>query len=493
MPPESFPKPTTPAAVLLVLLAGGALAEEPPPPGAGDQWTLGRCLDEARRNHPDVGVAHAGVDGARAARKGIRGAFLPLLTLEGGIMRWDSELSVDFSSTMGGLFDLGGLSPSAIPAANTDFDRQLDQRLFGWFSALGSAMGGGEPVVVREAWTGNLSLTLTQPLTPLYDIYHGHRAAELGVVAASRDLETTETDVALGVAEAYVAALKVQRLAEVARSAVEQLEANAARVRTLREGGVAERNDELKVEVALANARQGVIQAQAGLELSRAALAVQMGRSPNEEVVPVDLRRGDLPVFGLSLEEVERRVLERRSELRMLEARRGQASAGRSAATGKLIPDVVLLGNYTHTEGAGSFGAEDTGFVGVAMTWNVWDWGQSYYGMEQAAARVRQIQETARKVVNLLLLDARRRFLDMRTAREALKVADTTVVQAEENYRIEKARFEADAKTATELVDAQSQLTRTRLQRETAFYDYLIALAALRRAVGEPPEEWVKL
>jgi outer membrane protein len=475
---------------LLLLFGSTARAEEPEPAAEGEQWSLTRCLDEARRSNPDVGSARAGVDGARAARKGVRGAFLPMLTLEAGLMRWDSEITADFSSAMGGLFNPAAFS--AVPTPASDFDRQFDGRILQWFAALGSSMGESEPIVVREAWTGNVSLTLTQPLTPLYDVYHGHRAAELGVVAASRELETTETVVALGVAEAYMAALKVQRLAEVARSAVEQLEANAARVRTLREGGVAERNDELKVAVALANARQGVIQAEAGVELSRAALAVQIGLDPGDGVAPADISRGELPAFEHSLPEVERRVLERRSELRVLEARRGQASSGRAAAKGKLIPDVVLLGNYTHTEGAGSFGAEDTGFVGVAMTWNVWDWGQSYYGVEQAAARVRQVEETARKVKSLLLLEARKRFLDLRTAREALKVSDTTVEQALENYRIEKARFDSDARTATELLDAQAQLTRARLQRETAFYDYLIALAALRRAIGEPPEQWVK-
>jgi outer membrane protein TolC len=74
------------------------------------------------------------------------------------------------------------------------------------------------------------------------------------------------------------------------------------------------------------------------------------------------------------------------------------------------------------------------------------------------------------------------------TASEALVVAKAAVAAAEENFRLVKKRYEANAATSFDVVDAEGLLTQARGQMETARYDYLIAHAALRAAMGGAPE-----
>lgn len=66
-------------------------------------------------------------------------------------------------------------------------------------------------------------------------------------------------------------------------------------------------------------------------------------------------------------------------------------------------------------------------------------------------------------------------------------IAATGVTAAEEAYRIQNARFEQGAATTTDLLDAETEVARARLGVIIARYDYLVALVALARAIGESP------
>ena len=76
--------------------------------------------------------------------------------------------------------------------------------------------------------------------------------------------------------------------------------------------------------------------------------------------------------------------------------------------------------------------------------------------------------------------------MNAQSSREALEVARTALTQAEENYRIVTKKFDANAATSFDVVDAEGLLTQSRGQVEQALYDYLIASAALQKATGAP-------
>jgi outer membrane protein TolC len=58
------------------------------------------------------------------------------------------------------------------------------------------------------------------------------------------------------------------------------------------------------------------------------------------------------------------------------------------------------------------------------------------------------------------------------------------VTQAEENRRLNEERYQEQVGTATEVIDAQTLLTRTRVNYWTALYDHQMAKAELLWAMG---------
>jgi outer membrane protein TolC len=64
-------------------------------------------------------------------------------------------------------------------------------------------------------------------------------------------------------------------------------------------------------------------------------------------------------------------------------------------------------------------------------------------------------------------------------------VAEASILQGEENLRINKERYQERVGTATEVLDAQTLFTQARTDYYRALYDYQTAAARLQHALGE--------
>ncbi len=66
-------------------------------------------------------------------------------------------------------------------------------------------------------------------------------------------------------------------------------------------------------------------------------------------------------------------------------------------------------------------------------------------------------------------------------------MAEKAIESAREAVRVERLKFDAGSGTTTEVIDAQTALLRADSDYYQALYDREIALASLRKAMGEYP------
>jgi outer membrane protein TolC len=292
--------------------------------------------------------------------------------------------------------------------------------------------------------------------------------------------------VAFQVTEAYLRVLEGARLSEVAAASVEQLNAQLAEARSLYTNGVVSQTDVLRAEVAVANARQRVIQLRGQQTIAHTRLAAAMGMSAGAAIEPQPLSGDAPPAPALTIEEAEQRAVAGRVELRELDAQLEQADKAVHGAQARLLPDVNVVGNYSHNEGS-QFVQKDAVYIGATASWDVWDWGTTINGIGEAKARTAQVLAARTKVDQMVRLDVRQAYVDVQTTADGISVAKTAVASAEENYRLITKRYDAAAATAFDVIDAEGLLTQARGQMQTSLYDYLIACAALDRATGVAP------
>ena len=419
-----------------VLLASVAHADAPPP----KTTSLSEAIAVALQANYDVRSSDADVKTAEATRAEVRGNFGPKLHVDANFQQWDSAFKINF---------------------------------------------GGEAFQVRDAFTWTFSASVTQPVTTLLAIYDQYKLEDYGVEIASIKRQVTRRDTAFAVVQAYYRLLEAERLAEVADSSVQQLSAQAHVAESQFGNGVIAKNDFLRAQLAVATAQQRSIQARGQTVVVRGQLNLAIGRQPDAPFDPAPFD-GEPPAPEADpLSSVQQRATSQRLEIRELDRSVSQADAGVGFAQKKLLPQVNIVGNYTHLAGS-EFQPLDSGFVGAFASWDVWDWGTNLNGIHEANSKRDVVRLARLKLETQVRQEAQQAFVSEQTASEALRVAKTSVSQAEENFRIVSKKFESGAATSFDVVDAESLLTQARAQVQTALYDYLVARAALARATGSP-------
>lgn len=421
-------------------------------PAVRNRRTLAECVRLALAQSPSIEGAAAASAEATALRRSARGRFGPVVRVEANVLRWSSPFALPIDIPVP-----APLGPLNVP-----------------------------PISVRDATTAQVSATVVQPLTGLWTVYEGHQALSLGEDAAHHQQRATQHDVVLAVADAYLQALEAERMTALAADQVRTIEAHVERARRFLERELIARNDVLEAEVRLAEARARQLQAEGGARLARANLAFQIGLPANEEVWPADLpvpsvaattARNGAPPGGGS---------EERPELAAVRARVEQARAGVRVATSQMAPEVNAIFRMEHVEGV-YFQPKNAWFVGAQLSWNIWEWGSSYYAIDAARARARQAEAAETRAEEGLRLEAMQAEIELDTATAQLRVAHTTVTQAKQNLEIVERRFEQQAATSTDVLDAQALLQATRVREASAEYGVLRAQARWRRTRGLDP------
>ena len=435
-----------PAPVLSVVIALFATRSGAQPAAGVRPVSMSDCVAIALRENPDAQSGEYSVREAEAQRAEVRGAFGPKLHVDANVQQWNSAFNVAFPI------------PSAAMPSN---------------------------FTVRDAFTWTAGVSLIQPLTPLFAIYDQYKVQELGVDVASIRRVATRREVAFRTIASYYRSLEASRLADVANTSVTQLEAQQRQAQSQFDNGVIGKNDLLRAALALAQAKQRAIQTRGQVILARGQLASAMGLSPDEPLEPEPYTSEPPPLAEPALEPAEARAVAQRLELRDLARQVDQAESSKTFAKRKLLPTINAVGNYTHTEGS-EFAQVDSAYVGLTASWDVWDWGTTIGAIHEADAKLHQAILARKKLEDEVRIEAREAFVNAESAHEALGVARSAVSQAEENFRIVTKKFDNNAATSFDVVDAESLLTQARGQVEQALYDYLIAGAALQKATGAP-------
>ena len=120
----------------------------------------------------------------------------------------------------------------------------------------------------------------------------------------------------------------------------------------------------------------------------------------------------------------------------------------------------------------------------LTAEWTAFDFGRLRNQSNALRQKGEAVLRTRRDTESMIALEVRQRWLDLQTARQRIQVAWQATAQADENLRVARGRYQQQAGTNTEVLDAET----LRVQAFTNFYNctYQAVLAglSLRRAVG---------
>lgn len=343
------------------------------------------------------------------------------------------------------------------------------------------------PVVTGTADNYNWAVQARQPVFAGGSILSSYQISKLGEEISRFDELSTVQDVVLDVKVSYYDILKAERIREVARQSVDRLESHARVARNFFAVGLIPKNDLLQSEVQLANGMQDLVRADNNVEMAKSRFNTVLRRDINQPVEVQDILAYE--PFTQGIDDCLKTAMENRPEIRSYEARREQSGKAVQLAKSEYYPTVNVVGTYgrygdqANVSGSLYQDAESWSVLAIA-NWNFWEWGRTKHRVDAGRSRESQSAASLTLVKDRITLEVKNAYLQLREAEKRIAVAGQAIAQAEENFRINQERYKEQVATTTDVIDAQTLLTRAKSDYFNALSDFNIARSRLERSMG---------
>lgn len=284
---------------------------------------------------------------------------------------------------------------------------------------------------------------------------------------------------------AYFQVLRNRALTRTARDAVRRTEEDLDVAMKLAQGGALEKEKVLRVEVQLAEARRLLDAGEGAEAVAVAALNLAIGLNVN---APTFIREvSSIPPFTTPLAECLQSAVGLRREFQVARQSIRAADEGRRVAKADFAPKVVAEGSLIDFQQSAPRGHADLAVGGIKLEWALFEGGKRVAELRAADSKVRSAMAQAESVADTIAFQVTEAYRNLVTARRGIDRARPAVTQAEESYRLVKARAKEGDALASEITDAESALTRAQQAYLNSIHDYLIALARLDYTMGTTP------
>ena len=319
--------------------------------------------------------------------------------------------------------------------------------------------------------------------------------AQLNIAKANYELQEVVTRVIMDVRIAFNELLLNRAKVRVREESVRVLDEELNNQQERFSAGIVSKLNIQRAEVAAANERPELYNAQTELKNSYLRLSELFGTDlPPEAQSPPFEVAGELryqPNHAdlnncLARADANRPVIKAREKDIEIEDR--QYVLDKSA----MRPHVRAFSGYeVYSERDPEVGPEFNygGVVGINATWNIFDGFATKGRMQATRARREAAVQALAAARRSVASEVRSAFFDLQQAQRVLESETKNVQTADEALDAAKGNFAAGLGTQLDILQAASDVTRTRTTRLSAIYLHNVALARLSHACASSAEE----
>ena len=424
--------------------SGQRSAETADRPVAGKSIGMSDAVEHALRFNPGLGAQEAESRSSEEGRKSARGAFGP-------------RLGVSYSAT------------------KTESKRDPS-----------ATMGTKNPKMGVYSW----GIEVTQPIFQGFRLLSTYQKAALQADSDKASLRKAELDMTEQVQTAFLEYLKAGENTRSMRDSLTRLREQLRIAQAYFEVGLSPRLDVLQAEVDVSEAERLLIEA----ENTQATTLARLNTLLGFDATAVNTYTGTLKEVGFryTLEQCLELAYRQRPDLYVAQKAVEIARKSQKEVQSDYYPQIegyysmTQSGNTPGMQRSGENGSHVTNWeVGAQATWNVFEWGTTYYADTRAGwqvAKMRYEQENLKLEVGY---DIKSKYLAVQEARKRIAVAQNSVAQATEAYNVALARYHEHVGTNFDVLDASANLTSAQSSLTGAKADYLTALSQIYVAMGE--------
>ncbi len=340
--------------------------------------------------------------------------------------------------------------------------------------------------IKSEGLTGSIGLSQT-----LFDgsTFARIAGAHRGRTATELSLEFTRREIVFETKRAYYSLLRAVQLRDVQEEAVDLVREQLRKTRSLFDLGSASKSDLLKAQVQIGEAELAFIATDKAAEIARAGLALTLGIDVTTEIEavdpPEDSLEEEITDFDIEAAISSRPDIKSWEEL-LVAARRSLLSSQAG-----WWPELNLSMSYSRGVGSHWLGDlfEDPGqnytrSTSVSLSLPIFSGLATKASVDGSRSSLRSYEISLRNARLLAAYEIESARLSAEEGRRSVEVAGQSVLQAEEDLRVSEERFRLRAASMLELIDARVAYSRARAGLVDARFNYEIAKAELKLALG---------
>jgi outer membrane protein len=412
------------------------------------QKTRKLSLDEAIqlsiKNSGQLKIANAKVDEAIAAWHAAKDNYLPDLKASGSYLRLNSP--------------------------NVDLKVKL-----------GSGGQQAKPVKVDQAAYGIVNASL--PVFSGFRIRYGVESAKYLEQAAKLDAENNRDEVIQNTISAYSNLYKARNSVDLVKENLQREHQRVFDFSNLEKNGLLARNDLLKAQLQESNIELSLLDAENNLRITTINMNLMLGLPEDMELVP-DTSLVQKTADAGNILQWEQAGLQNRKDLASLSYREKAAVTAIKSAKGEYYPGLALTGGLIAADIPNLLTISNAMNIGIGLQYNVAALWKTGAKVEQANARLHQVQATEGILGDQVRLEVNKAYEDYMLSARKISVYEKAVEQANENYRITKNKFDNNLVTTTDLLDADVAQLQAMMNYSFSKVDAVVAFKKLQQTAG---------
>jgi outer membrane protein TolC len=320
---------------------------------------------------------------------------------------------------------------------------------------------------------------------------HNYRSARQSADAANLDARFAREQVVLAVTGTYLQLMATNALIEAQRVEVQYAEASYKQARAQADAGTKAPIDANRSLVELQTQQQRLRSQSGDLQKQKNALARLIGL-PLGLNIQITEKLQTLPSDTVPVEELVRRSLALRQDLKSAEAQLRAAEEARKAAGAENLPSAAINGYYgmqgvNPNTGNGVFQAT------AALNIPIFNAGRTHADTVQADAVISERRAELSNEREAVELDVRNAYIDLNVANEQVGTAESNQKLALATLQQSQDRFAVGVADSVEVVNSQEALAAADHDYVSSMFSQNLARIALAHAMGEAEKDFPDL
>ncbi len=408
------------------------------------------------------------VRAATQERRAAIGLRVPTIAVSGAYSWMGDDVAIDLNGVKSGVMKgAEGLLPALDPA--------LGQALHGLLTPL--AARNWEFVLQRRSLI-SIGGTITMPIFTGGRINVANRAARIGEKIAESELQNVRGGLISQLVERYFGLLLAHHAVAVRRQVAEGLAQHLADARALESNGVIATSERLYVEYKVAEAERDLQKALLTEHTAREALSNTLG---GEAIHPVTaifvVEHPEDAAFFVD------EALENNTLLRQAQLKEGLARENVRLKRADFFPQVAAMGAASFYNWQVS-GLVPRWAVGVGVNLKLFNGLTREYKYSAARHTLHSVESMVAKAKSDIALLVANEHAEMINRLTLLHSIEASITFAQEYLRSKRVAFSQGMTTSADLIDAELNLAKARIERLEAAYEFDVALARLLDAAG---------